>query len=404
MDCGKIVYIFLLFAYSLWGKGLSVRVNAPYSVLINGDTKSVLYEKKAHEAVFPASTTKIATALWAIKKGKDQFDQEVKVPRSCLTMLPQEIKESRGYQIPPYWLEPDGTSYGLKGREVTSLRSLLYGLMLASGNDAANVIAMTLSKKIATFVKEMNLYVSLLGCENTHFTNPHGLHFPTHKTSAYDLGLMTSEALKEPLFCEIVQTLDYTCPFSNRCIKQPNRLLKKGRFFFEEALGVKTGYTSNAGYCFVAAAKKEGRTLIAVMLGCKENFDRYRDALALFDAAFSEPMKKRCLYNRQENNFETTIETRSIKVELSEDLFYEYYPAEEEELVRDIVWNDKKLPIRKGDCLGRLEVSVKGGRKICFAKLIAAEDIEKPKSSRMYLFFIPFLIIPIFLKRVNPLR
>src|SRR5690606_37302020 len=120
-----------------------------------------------------------------------------------------KIKPTKGdlSGIPSYWDEWDGTKMGIKIGEQFSMETLLYGLMMLSGNDAANVLAETVSGTIPRFLEELNEYMRSLGCHSTFFNNPHGLHHQEHCTTAYDLALITRRALQHPKFCEIVSTL-----------------------------------------------------------------------------------------------------------------------------------------------------------------------------------------------------
>jgi len=381
--------LFFLFPSLLLG--LSPRISAPYAVLMNADSGVVLYERRAHEPTYPASTTKVATALYALKKGEAQLEDEVTVMGHCLTVVPQEIKEGRGYKLPPYWLEPDGVMFGLKKGESYPLLSLIYGLFLTSGNDAANVVADYLASDISMFVRELNMAVRQLGCKKTHFANPHGLHFPTHKTTAYDLALIMKAGLKEPLFRKVIGTCSYLCPKSERLIEHTNRLLHPGRFYYEKALGAKTGYTSLAGCCMVVVAEHEGRTLIAVVLGCENKFQSYRDILALFDAAFAESAKRRPLFNKGENTFSHG----EIEAELARDVVYTYYPAEEVEICSQVRWNEVELPINKGDIVGYLDILGDHPKPIESIPLLAKHPISAPPLTRwwMILLFLPLILL-----------
>src|SRR6185437_6437502 len=142
--------------------------------------------------------------------------------------------------------------------EEMPLKEYLYGMMVRSGNDAANVIAEYVSGSIPTFMQELNDYLKQIGCLNTTFCNPHGLHHPDHKTTAFDMALLTREAMKNPVFREIVSTVRHKRPKTNKrpaaVLVQTNRIIKSGtQYYYPKAIGVKTGYHSRAQNTLVAA-------------------------------------------------------------------------------------------------------------------------------------------------------
>ena len=208
-------------------------------------------------------------------------------------------------------MEPDGTHFWLKKGERLSLYDLMCGMMLASGNDAANVVAFHLGGSVSSFMKGVNTYVKGIGCKNTHFTNPHGLHHPDHYTTAYDMAQMARKAIEKPLIMNMVSLEEYHRPKTNaqeaKVVSQRNKLLVKGPFYYEKAHGIKTGYTENAQFTFASMAKDKNRTLIAVLLGCKSSNSRYRDVIKLFDTAFIEKKVTRLLFNQEDNIFSKVV-------------------------------------------------------------------------------------------------
>lgn len=284
----RLVLLCLCLSFALYAKPIDLEVEAKGAILMNADTGAVLYEKQAHARFSPASTTKIATTLFALEQRDLALDRMATVSGECLKGRPLKDRDH------PYWLDSDGTMLGIKRGEVLSFDTLLHGMMLVSGNDAANVVAETLGGNIPTFVERMNTYIQGLGCLNTQFRNPHGLTHPEHFSSAYDMALITRRALQISKFREIVSTLSFIKPKSNkqpeREIKLTNPLLKpNSRYYYPKAIGVKTGYTLDAQDTLVAAAEQDGRTLIAVLLGSKKKSGaRFTDAKKLFEAAFSE--------------------------------------------------------------------------------------------------------------------
>ena len=147
---------------------LSLSVNAEAAIVMNGDTGVILYAKNIHKKMIPASTTKVATALYALKRVKN-FEEAVIVDNEAVVSITAAAKKKSNYSMPAYWQEPDGTHMGLKAGEQLTLGDLFYGLMLVSGNDAANQIAIHLDKTVPAFMSNLNEYLKEIGCQNTHF-------------------------------------------------------------------------------------------------------------------------------------------------------------------------------------------------------------------------------------------
>jgi D-alanyl-D-alanine carboxypeptidase (penicillin-binding protein 5/6) len=381
----KIAIIFFVLSnLCLWGSPLQVTTASQSVILINAHNGKILYKKNAYKKLYPASTTKIATCLLTLHKAQS-LDQMITCPLDCLIKIPKKLKIEHKYQDPAYRLEPDGTSYGIYPGEKLTVRDLLYGMMLSSGNDASNVIAHYFSNgNIEKFMAEINKYLESIGCLNTKFFNPHGLHYPYHMTTARDLAILAKEALRNPEFVKIVSTSTYQRPKTNkqqaRVINTTNRLLKEGPYKFEKCFGIKTGYHELAGYNFVGAAKEGDRTLISVVMKAPSANEAFKDTVKLYEAAFSEKMLTRLLINHQESVFTKKIKSSKVDLQagLKDDLYVQYYPSEEEAFYPDIQWLDVKLPVKRGDKVG--EVFVKLSNKLVVKKqdLIALNSIELP--------------------------
>lgn len=373
----RLILCFLLFIQILKSGQLDVVTRARSAILMNAETGAVLYEKHAHIPAYPASTTKIATVLYVLDNQID-LNQRATVSRECLKGKPVQGKEA----VPAHWLESDGSMMGLKLGEVLTLDTLLYGLMLVSGNDAANVLAESVGGTIPQFMDVLNEYLQSIGCKNTQFRNPHGLTHPEHWSTAYDLALMTRKGLAIPKFRQIVSTLTYQKPQTN---KQPaaemqlvNPLMKpNSRHYYPKAIGVKTGYTQAAQYNLVAAAEHEGRTLIAVLLGCEHKEDRFEDAKKLFEAAFAEQKSSRRLLG-PENVFTQEIEGAKgpLKATLLKPVSISFFPAEEPQCKAALHWDAPPLPIRKGQKVGEVHILDQNGLFLQKGDLIAVEDVQ----------------------------
>lgn len=258
----------------------NLNINAESAILIDGDTGKVLYEKSAYEKRAPASTTKIMTALLALEHCKTT--DIATVTSEAITSVPS------GYS----------TDLLKMGEELT-IKDLLYALLLPSSNEAANVLAIHIAGSIDSFASMMNTKAMELGCKNTHFVNPNGVHDDNHYSTAYDLSLIAKEAMKNDIFRQIVSTASYTLPSSNkysridRTLITTNDLIKKqSDNYYEYAIGIKTGFTTPAKNCLVSSATKDGKTLISVVLRSNTDNNRYNDAKTLFNYGFDNFSKK----------------------------------------------------------------------------------------------------------------
>lgn len=221
-------------------------------IVMDVNTNRVLFEKNSKDKRFMASLTKIMTALIVIENCN--LDTIVSVGKETTNV--------------------EGSSIYLVEGEKLSIKELLYGLMLRSGNDAAETLAVACSRNIADFVKLMNEKALELGAQNTNFVNPHGLHDENHYTSAYDLALICSYAMKNRVFREIVSTKKITISNSKQDYKRV--LINKNKLLFnnENAIGIKTGFTKKAGRCLASAFNKNGHEVVCVVLNVPPMFER----------------------------------------------------------------------------------------------------------------------------------
>ncbi len=232
------------------------------ALLWNITYNEVLLDKGAHDKAYPASTTKILTALLvleAIADGTLTLDQPVTADSRLSTDL--------------YGIFSDSNP-AIEVGEVLTVEELMYCLLVPSANEAANILACAVDGSVEAFVDHMNRRAAELGCEGTHFTNAHGMHDPDHYTTAWDLALMFKEAMKYDLFRTIVMTPKYEVPATNmneaRTQFNTNGLVSNwnyGGYVWDKCIGGKTGTTDEAGRCLVAAAQDKDITLISVILG-----------------------------------------------------------------------------------------------------------------------------------------
>lgn len=231
-------------------------VTSQAAALFDMDDREVLYSKDVFERMYPASITKIMTALVAIKEG-DLKSRVLVTDDAVIT-------------------EPGATLCGIEPGDTLTLEQLLYGLMLPSGNDAGAAIAVHIAGSIEAFSDMMNEEAVRLGTTGTHFVNPHGLNDPDHYTTAYDLYLIFNEALKYPVFRQIVGTTAYTANYHNKNSEPVSKTWKGSNWFMTgeretpdglKVFGGKTGTTKAAGYCLIMASRDDSdKEYISVVL------------------------------------------------------------------------------------------------------------------------------------------
>lgn len=251
-------------------------VSAEGAVLVDGSSGRVLYEKNSDKRLYPASTTKIMTALVTL----ETLDELGLGPDSKVI-------------IPVEAAGVEGSSLYLRAGEKLSLEELLYGLMLQSGNDSAEAIATCVGGSREAFVEKMNRKAEQLGCSGTHFVNPSGLFDENHYTTAGDLAVIAAEAMKREDFRKIVGTRRWSSEETDRSFVNKNKTV----FNYEGGNGVKIGFTKKSGRTLVASAERDGKELIAVVL---RDGNWFNDAYALMDYGFELEATETADGNREE--------------------------------------------------------------------------------------------------------
>lgn len=254
----------------------TIQIDAKASILVNAETGEIIHADNERERLYPASCTKIMTALLVLEKCN--LDDVV-------TMQEEDFTD----------VNNGASNAGLKTGEQITVENLLYCLMLPSGNEAANALARVTAGSVDEFVQMMNDRAKELGCVNTHFVNPNGLHNDAHYSCAYDLYLIAQQAMENSTFATIVNTAQKRLPATNqnekRIIYTTNHLILSSysSIYYDNCYGIKTGHTSQAGYCLVSYAKQSGYTYYSVVLGANAGSDyagSFTEAKRMFEWAF----------------------------------------------------------------------------------------------------------------------
>lgn len=352
-------FLALFQPWSAYASGLCV--SASCAVLMCADTGEVLYSKNPHEKRSMASTTKIMTALLAVREATPE--REITVTKEMVSV--------------------EGTSMGLLPSDKVSLRELVYGMLLSSGNDAANTVACVLGGSPEGFAVMMNEQADLIGMEDTNFVTASGLDSEGHYSTAYDMALLASECIKDPLFREVCSSrtakLSYGNPPYLRTLSNHNRLL----WSCEGVIGVKTGFTRKSGRCLVSAAERDGVTLVAVTLNAPDDWNDHIRMLEYgFDTVETES------FEFDASAYQVSVyggKTASVAVHATEApvLVKQSRIYETVVLMSPYVY----APVNKGQILGKVLIRY-GGKTVAEIPLAASADSavklktvneEKPK-------------------------
>ena len=351
MNLRKIISFIIVFCVFSWSVTVNAVANsAKAAVLINADTGEVLYSKNSDERLPMASTTKIMTALLLCEYGISE--KEITVTKEMVSV--------------------EGTSMGLLAGDKVTVHDLLYGMMLSSGNDAANTSAFVVGGNIKNFVGLMNKKADALGLKNTHFATPSGLDGTDHYTTAYELALIAAEAMKSDDFRKAVGSksavLYYGNPPYRRSLSNHNKLLK----MYDDVIGVKTGFTKKAGRCLVSAAKKDGKYLIAVTL-CDP--DDWNDHRALLNLGYSLLNQKTFSANSK-SDYISVINGEKSRVKVKLPSVTVFAGENENASQKTVMSNFLYAPVKKGDKVGETAFYF-NDRLYKTCDITACENIEK---------------------------
>ena len=354
------------------------------AILVDGNHGDILYEKAAHEKAYPASITKVMTALLVV----EALDEGKLTPDQLITA---DETSQQG-------MVSDASTAGIKPGHTLSVTDLLYCLLLPSANEASNILAVAVDGSIKDFVEHMNRRAGELGCEGTHFMNPHGLHHNDHYTTAYDLTLMMREAMKHDLFRTIIKTPKYEIPGNDNHPKfeffNTNGLISNlyyGGYVYDKSVGGKTGSTEEAGRCLMSVAESGDEQYIAVILGsgpirvpgkAELQQGQFTESTKLLEYGFqnfqrvtitkgSEPVDKVAVTLSREADEVMVKPQGSVTRTLPVDLDVESIDAEIA-LFSDTV----EAPVKEGQVLGTMKL-VKDGVNYGTLDLVAVNDVER---------------------------
>ena len=353
-------------------------------VLADMDSGRLLFEMNKDEQRSPASLTKIMTVLLAVEaleRGEVSLDEMVTAQADCLAGL-----------------NTDSSTSGIQPGEIISYQDLLYCAMVHSANEACNILAHRVSGSVPAFVELMNRRAAELGCTSTHFSDPNGLSNENHYTTAYEMYLITREALEHPLFAEICNTRGYDMAATNlsqaRSFANSNALITAdseygSSYVYPAAAGVKTGFTQLAGYCLVSTAEKDGVRLLAVVMGCDgwlnagiDEYENFTDSIRLYNWAFEN------FSYRQAVSSLSTVTRVEVENAVETDAYASLRPQNDVTLLlpKDLnlesvelsptIYTEKLVaPIEAGTVLGRAEILI-DGRSYGSVDLVNALKVE----------------------------
>ena len=383
------IFCFIIFMTFSTSKAETPDVYCNSAILIDAKTGEVLFEKNSNQKSYPASTTKVLTAYIALSQGYS-MNEEIIPSRNAVMSVPS------GSSI-AYFSE----------NEKLTLEQVLYGLLLPSGNDAANILAEHISGSTSTFAELMNVTAEQLGAINSHFTNPSGLHDNDHYTTAADLAKIAMQAMKVDKFKEIVAQSKYDMPITNiskqiRPFHNTNKLLTSGgEYFYPYATGIKTGYTSQASNCLIASASKDGVDLITVVLGGHiipvNKSAVYLDTISLFNYGFENYHNQQLVSKNQTVTECIPKKSRkeTLKLAAADSLNILVKNGDTPVFQKIITLNENiTAPIKKGDVLGTITYK-NGDETVGISNLIAQNDIEKEHIIWVILRFLLYFVISV---------
>ena len=356
--CFSIILILssFIFTKSIY----AIDVSAKSAMLMCADSGSIVWSKNENEPLPMASTTKIMTAILALEHCAAHGNNEV--------------------EITPEMVRVEGTSMGLAAGDIINLEDLAKGMMLCSGNDAANAISIAVSGETEKFITLMNEKSKLIGMKNTKFSTPSGLDKDNHHSTAYDMALLGSYAMENEEFAKIVSQKSMNIKFLNPSksvgYRNHNKLLR----LYPHCNGIKTGFTKLAGRCLVSSAQKNGVKLICVTLNAPSDWD---DHMNLYNYGFENTILK----NFDDKNFTSSIKIKNgtkneTNVSAITDFSVSLKAGEENAVIRKVELPEiHNAPIEKGQILGKIVYYI-NDKAIGKNDIVACETVLENKTQK----------------------
>lgn len=349
-------------------------ISAPNLLLGEINSDRILYERNSNEKIYPASLTKLLTAILVVENC--ELDEIVTVSENAVFSVPT------GY-----------VNANLQVGEEITVEDLLYVMLIPSANDAANALAEHVGGSIESFSTMMNTRAKELGCTQSNFTNPSGLHQEEHYSTTKDLYLISREAINKPIIKKIIKTTTYTLPETNkytdtklkRIFTTTNYMIRKSltKYYCDYCIGGKTGYTPEAKNCVVEYAQKDGIELIAIVMGESASVKgkKFLDAKEMFEYVFENYQDKEIAIENKK--YETikinngTKQTRELDILYKDNINILKETNSTEEVEKNVEYTNVTAPIKKGDVVG--EITYKYDGITYSTELIANSDVEESK-------------------------
>lgn len=391
----KSLIIFFILSFTIFCNCCSATNLEIYSeavILIEKDSGKILYSKNANEKRYPASTTKILTAILAIENLS--LDEKLTASYEAVMSIPS------GY-----------SNAAIQIGEALTVKELLEVFLVHSANEAGYILAEGISGSVSAFANLMNSKANELGCKNTHFTNPSGLHDEKHYTTAYDLSLIAQYCMKNDTFRSFVSmpscTIAATDKYEERYFRNTNEMLNsKSQYYNENIIGIKTGYTSQAQNCLISGIQKNGMELISVVLGSpasageKGVSGKYTDTQTLFDYGTKNFTHKTFASSgdviTQIEVEHATSETKNLDLVLEQGIetFVNNSITLENLEPKIYIYDNITAPIKANDILGTVTYNIDG---IPYTRNLLAKNDVKANTFFENLLKIAFAIILLFI-------
>lgn len=392
---GKILILILVIILSLqikiFAKGIDESeidgITAPNVMLMQTDTGKILYEKNIDEKIYPASITKLMTAILVVENS--ELDEIVTVSQNAVTSVPS------GY-----------VNANLQVGEELTVENLLYAMLIPSANDAANALAEHVAGSIESFSTMMNTKAKELGCTGSNFTNPSGLHEEEHYTTVRDLSLISKEAIENETIRKIIETSSYSLKETNKYDKTDRmftttnymKIKSLSNFYCDYCIGGKTGYTGEAKNCVVEFAQKDGIELTAIVMGESSNVkgQKFVESKKLFDYVYNNYENKNIvsaneLYESIKIS-NATRESRNLNVIYKENIkILERKDINVDNIDKKVEYTKEKAPIQKGEAIGKITYTYEGIEYK--TNLIAEENVEKSSTLQKILIILLIVLI-----------